>query len=269
MAKCPPSTPPAPAPPAAPTLEDILRKARGADGHTDLKRLTMPEVAMVAEALLAQGAVAANERKPFMPRTTAPAPAPRSLTGRRRRVAARFRPHLGEMARLYVAEGKRVTAACERIRRELGQGVTPATLAAWAAGSVEFDAHVREAEVNAAEAAKTQPSLRSPRDLTWLQAVQVRLRDKHDAGELSDKERDTTLKAILSVQQEIRAEEAHIESLHERASRRSFARFLRALIAWLRDRYPQQMPGLAEPLREAAKHLDQVVTGRELQGVGS
>lgn len=199
-------------------------------------------------------------------RQPAPAPAPTALTGRRRRVAARLRPMLAEMARIYVAEGKRVTAAVERIRRELGQGVTANTLSAWAAGSVEFDAHVREAEVAAAEAQKTQPCLRSPRDLTWLQAVQANLKDGLD-GELTDKERDSKIKTILAVQQEIRAEERHIEELRERSARRSFGRFLRALIAWLRDRYPQQMPGLAEPLRDAAKHLDQVVTGRELQGV--
>lgn len=179
-----------------------------------------------------------------------------------RRISTRYLVHLTDIASILVECSDNVEMTCRRAKEELGVSLIPATLSRWIERSPEFQSAAQSARVVAANRKQAQPEIRAPQSIADLQGLRQSMRDQYD-----DDTSPKTLKLVLDLDAAIRAEERHIEDLRERAARRSFAGFLKKLMAYLRERFPEQMPALAMPLRDAAKNLDRVIAGRELQGV--
>ena len=118
------------------------------------------------------------------------------ITGRKRRISSRYLPHLADIAAIFLECDRHVEPTTRRVQDELGLPLTPNTLRNWTRRSAEFRAALEDAEIIAANAAKANPEVRSPRDIAWFQAKIAELRDLHDNGELTDKERAAIRKEI-------------------------------------------------------------------------
>lgn len=183
------------------------------------------------------------------------------VSGRKRRLSARYLPHLADIAGLYVECGKNATATAGRVREEIGLPLSVNTLAQWAKRSPEFLAALEDAEIVAANATKAQPELRAPRDIAWFQAKQQELRTAHDEDDLSEKDRAALRRELRDLSAAIRAEEKHCADLADRKAERDFARFLRGFVEWLKAHYPRQADVLAPVLRAAMRSLPSIVKG--------
>jgi len=183
------------------------------------------------------------------------------------RISGRYLDHLVDIAALFVAEKEIVAKTARRCREDLDLPLTDNTLARWVKRSAEFMAAVEQARVEAANAEKAQPELRSPRDLAFRQQVHADLRDLYENGRQDaegnpvDVDRDKALKQLLAVQSEIRAEEKHIADLRDREVRRDFARFLQRLVEYVKVNHARKADVIVPVFRAALKSLDSIVKG--------
>lgn len=179
---------------------------------------------------------------------------------RHRRVSAAYAPHLEDIAAIYVDAGKAVETTARRVREELDLPLTPNTLRTWRARSAEFAAAVEAAEIAAAEAAKLDPEIRSPKDVAWLEARQEELRDAYD-GEEDEKRRAAIRKEMMTISAALRAEEKHVADLRDRAARREFAAFLRSFVEFVKTKFARQADVIVPVLRQALQSLPSIMKG--------
>ena len=184
------------------------------------------------------------------------------ITGRKRRISSRYLPHLADIAAIFLECDRHVEPTTRRVQDELGLPLTPNTLRNWTRRSAEFRAALEDAEIIAADAAKADPEVRSPRDIAWFQAKIAELRDLHDNGELTDKERAAIRREIRDLTAAVRAEEAHIGNLRDRKASRDFGRFLKNLVDWIKTSYPRRADVVAPILRQALKSLSVIMRGK-------
>ena len=185
---------------------------------------------------------------------------------RTRRITEKYRPHLAEIARLYIESGRNKSATERGVRKQLGlESFKADFLRSWERNA-EFAALLKEAEDGQANAQRLRPSVRGPKRIAWLIEVEAALKTRHEDG-TTDDAKDKALRALLNVGAEIRAEEAHYEAQQQARARRSFERFLRNVVAHLKDKQPELFPVVAEALADVAKHLDSIMDGKARAGV--
>lgn len=187
--------------------------------------------------------------------------AKKPIAGRKRRVIAAYRPHLADIATLYLDSERCLETTARRVRDELDLPLTSNTLRAWLARSAEFRSALEEAEIIAADAAKADPEVRSPKDVAWLQARQKELRDQYEGEDLDEKQRASIRKEMMAISAALRAEEKHIADLRDRAARREFSTFLRNFINYVKTRFGRQADVIVPVLRQALQSLSSIMKG--------
>jgi hypothetical protein len=176
------------------------------------------------------------------------------------RITQKYRPFVAEIARLFVAAGgnkseterqARKIAGCESFKAEM--------LTKWQRNP-EFEACLREAEDGAANVKRARPSVRGPERIAWLIEVEKKLKSRHEAAE-ADTEKDKALNALLKVGQDIRDEERHYEEMQQKAARRSFARFMKNAVAFIKLKHPESHPTVFPVLRDVLTNIERIQTG--------
>lgn len=237
--------------PAEPSIAQLKAKAQKDPGS-----LTPSELAKLERSKrILEGMQAARPSKPLAP------PATPVVVGRRRRISARYLRHLPDIAALFVACDRRAETAARRVREELGLSLSAATLSTWRDRSAEFLAAVEDAEMDAANAAKSKPEIRAPRDIAWLQQKQAVLQQEHDGGEITDDARKNLRREIRDTMDAIRREERHIADLRDRQAKRDFARFVERLVDYVKVNHTRKADVIVPVFRSALRSLDNIIRG--------
>ena len=159
--------------------------------------------------------------------------ATRPVYARRRRIAAKYKPYVAEIARLYVEADHNASATERVVRAKLGlEKFQSGYLVKWLQVP-EFAAMVRAEEERQAAETVASPFVRGPKKVAWLAEVEQCMREAYDAADAEGGKQEL-LNAVHRVASEIRDEERFVEDLRVRRARRSFGRFLRNLLALAR-----------------------------------
>jgi len=180
------------------------------------------------------------------------------------RIAERYRPHLQEIARLYVELGANKAGATRAARKIAGcEKLSEETLRAWMK-KPEFVALVQVEEERAKSFQRTAPELRGLDKIAFYLDVDRTLREQFDGASEGDDEK--AAHAVLAVihrnSAEIRAEERHFEDMKQKQAQRDFGTFLRNVIRYVKVRHGAAHATLYPVLRDVLNNLALIQSGR-------
>lgn len=188
---------------------------------------------------------------------------------RTRRISAKYREHLADVAALFVKHHGNKAATARAVRKLPGcGGFRPDYLRVWV-NDPEFAALVKTEEERQAQSAEIAPDVRGPEKLAWLVAVEQKLREQFEAARTGGRNGDPDEKLareILSVIHkhgaEVRAEEKHLADQAESRAKREFKAFLRNVMRYVKAKHAKTHLVVYPVLEDALQHLDAIVAGR-------
>ena len=186
-----------------------------------------------------------------------------------RRITEKYRPHLAEIARLYIESGRNKSATERAARKQLGlESFKADCLRGWERNA-EFAALMQVEAERQKQADKIVPEVRGLEKVAFYLDVESALKEQYEETRTGGKQGDpapekaaTILAVIHRNSAEIRAEEKHLEDIRSARARNDFGRFMRNMIAWVKVRHSKSHATVFPILRDVLNHLDQVVAGK-------